>query len=239
MTWPAISPAVRLRCRPSLAVRQNWQLTAQPTWLETQMVARLAAGRARSWPGRDSLGCAQAHRCRRRLRRRPLRASRRFPRFDRPGRRPASDQVAFSAVHRLEDLRDCGPADVPAFVGQPSAQRLGQRGNLVELRNSLTIEGFRQLSARQAGSPPPPSAPPGPQHPGQRAARGLGPAAAAASNGRVGSDLSGSRLAQDRAFPASDRAACTVKAQHGCHCSGLRVLTTVAVALLPYNRIRT
>src|SRR5271157_471002 len=39
-TWPAISPAVKLRCRPSLAVRQNWQLTAQPTWLETQMVAR-------------------------------------------------------------------------------------------------------------------------------------------------------------------------------------------------------
>ena len=25
---------------PSMAVRQNWQLTAQPTWLETQMVAR-------------------------------------------------------------------------------------------------------------------------------------------------------------------------------------------------------
>ncbi len=40
-TWPTISPAVRLRCRPSSAVRQNWQFTAQPTWLETQMVARL------------------------------------------------------------------------------------------------------------------------------------------------------------------------------------------------------
>ena len=39
-TWPAISPAVRLRRMPSLAVRQNWQLTAQPTWLEMQMVAR-------------------------------------------------------------------------------------------------------------------------------------------------------------------------------------------------------
>ena len=40
-TWPAISPAVRLRLIPSLAVRQNWQLTAQPTWLEMQMVARV------------------------------------------------------------------------------------------------------------------------------------------------------------------------------------------------------
>ena len=39
-TWPAISPAVRLRMMPSFAVRQNWQLTAQPIWLETQMVAR-------------------------------------------------------------------------------------------------------------------------------------------------------------------------------------------------------
>src|SRR5580704_11737766 len=39
-TCPTISPAVRLRFTPSNAVRQNWQSTAQPTWLETQMVAR-------------------------------------------------------------------------------------------------------------------------------------------------------------------------------------------------------
>ena len=40
-TCPAISPAVRFRRIPSFAVRQNWQFTAQPTWLEMQMVARL------------------------------------------------------------------------------------------------------------------------------------------------------------------------------------------------------
>ncbi len=39
-TCPTISPAVRLRLIPSSAVRQNWQSTAQPTWLETQIVAR-------------------------------------------------------------------------------------------------------------------------------------------------------------------------------------------------------
>src|SRR6201996_287187 len=40
-TCPAISPAVRLRLIPSFAVRQNWQFTAHPTWLEMQIVARL------------------------------------------------------------------------------------------------------------------------------------------------------------------------------------------------------
>src|SRR5438067_7249292 len=39
-TWPTISPGVRLRWMPSRAVMQNWQSTAQPTWLETQIVAR-------------------------------------------------------------------------------------------------------------------------------------------------------------------------------------------------------
>src|SRR3989442_1468970 len=38
-----ISPAVRFRFTPSSAVRQNWQSTAQPTWLETQIVARSQA----------------------------------------------------------------------------------------------------------------------------------------------------------------------------------------------------
>src|SRR5580704_18734807 len=41
-TCPTISPAVRLRFTPSKAVRQNWQSTAQPTWLEMQMVERPA-----------------------------------------------------------------------------------------------------------------------------------------------------------------------------------------------------
>ena len=37
-TCPTISPAVRLRSSPILAVRQNWQLTGHPTWLEMQNV---------------------------------------------------------------------------------------------------------------------------------------------------------------------------------------------------------
>src|SRR5580704_18185057 len=41
-TCPTISPAVRLRFTPSKAVKQNWQSTAQPTWLEMQMVERPA-----------------------------------------------------------------------------------------------------------------------------------------------------------------------------------------------------
>ena len=40
ITWPTISPALRLRFTPSNAVRQNWQFTAHPTWLETQIVDR-------------------------------------------------------------------------------------------------------------------------------------------------------------------------------------------------------
>ena len=38
--WPTISPALRLRFSPSSAVMQKAHSTAQPTWLETQMVAR-------------------------------------------------------------------------------------------------------------------------------------------------------------------------------------------------------
>ena len=37
-------PAVRLRSRPSSAVMQNLQSTAQPTWLEMQMVSRSPSG---------------------------------------------------------------------------------------------------------------------------------------------------------------------------------------------------
>ena len=43
-TWPAISPAVRLRSRPISAVRQNPQFTGQPTWVEMQMVDRSPSG---------------------------------------------------------------------------------------------------------------------------------------------------------------------------------------------------
>src|SRR5208337_2967493 len=44
-TWPTISPGVRLRLRPRRAVMQNLQSTAQPTWEETQMVARRGLSR--------------------------------------------------------------------------------------------------------------------------------------------------------------------------------------------------
>ena len=37
-TWPTISPAVRLRTRPILPVRQNAQAIAQPTCVEMQKV---------------------------------------------------------------------------------------------------------------------------------------------------------------------------------------------------------
>src|SRR6266403_455804 len=37
---PTISPASRFRLTPSRAVKQNLQFTAQPTWLETHIVAR-------------------------------------------------------------------------------------------------------------------------------------------------------------------------------------------------------
>src|SRR5579863_8071736 len=39
-TCPTISPAVRFRFTPSSAVKQNWQSTAHPTWLEIQIVDR-------------------------------------------------------------------------------------------------------------------------------------------------------------------------------------------------------
>src|SRR5579862_2289753 len=39
-TCPTISPAVRLRFTPRSAVKQNWQSTAHPTWLEIQIVDR-------------------------------------------------------------------------------------------------------------------------------------------------------------------------------------------------------
>ncbi len=43
-TWSTISPAVRLRVRPSLAVAQNWQSTAQPTCDEMHCVVLSPSG---------------------------------------------------------------------------------------------------------------------------------------------------------------------------------------------------
>src|SRR6266851_3727577 len=43
-TCARISAGVRLRIRPSCAVRQKWQSTAQPAWVEMQMVCRPVLG---------------------------------------------------------------------------------------------------------------------------------------------------------------------------------------------------
>ena len=43
-TWPAISPAVRLRTRRCVPVWQNVQVSVQPTWLETHNVPRSVSG---------------------------------------------------------------------------------------------------------------------------------------------------------------------------------------------------
>ena len=44
ITWPTISPAVRLRTRRWVPVWQNEQVSVQPTWLETQSVPRSVSG---------------------------------------------------------------------------------------------------------------------------------------------------------------------------------------------------
>ena len=44
MSWPAISPGVRLRTSFCVPVWQNLQVSVQPTWLETQSVPRSASG---------------------------------------------------------------------------------------------------------------------------------------------------------------------------------------------------
>ena len=41
ITWPTISPAVRLRTSRCVPVWQNEQLSVQPTWLETHKRAAL------------------------------------------------------------------------------------------------------------------------------------------------------------------------------------------------------
>jgi hypothetical protein len=44
ITWPAISPAVRLRTSRWVPVWQNVQVSVQPTWLETHSVPRSVSG---------------------------------------------------------------------------------------------------------------------------------------------------------------------------------------------------
>ena len=44
MTWPTISPAVRLRTSRCVPVWQNEQLSVQPTWLDTHSVPRSVSG---------------------------------------------------------------------------------------------------------------------------------------------------------------------------------------------------
>ena len=53
MTWPTISPGVRLRTRRIVPVWQKRQFRVQPTWLDTQSVPRSASGMktiSNSWP---------------------------------------------------------------------------------------------------------------------------------------------------------------------------------------------
>ena len=44
ITWPTISPGVRLRTRRCVPVWQNEQVSVQPTWLETHSVPRSVSG---------------------------------------------------------------------------------------------------------------------------------------------------------------------------------------------------
>ena len=44
ITWPTISPAVRLRTSRCVPVWQNVQVSVQPTWLDTHKVPRSVSG---------------------------------------------------------------------------------------------------------------------------------------------------------------------------------------------------
>ena len=57
------------------------------------------------------------------------------------------NQVALGSVDGLEALRNGWPGDLPAVIHQPLAQGLGQRRDLVNLRNALAIDRLRQLAA--------------------------------------------------------------------------------------------
>ena len=49
MTWPTISPAVRLRSTPMVPVKQKAQPKPQPTWVETHRVRRSSSGMSTAW----------------------------------------------------------------------------------------------------------------------------------------------------------------------------------------------
>ncbi len=121
---------------PSSAVRQNWQSTAQPTWLETQMVARsqvracafhLVAGIAavarfspvafRHPDGLHALSVGVGH------------------------------QVADSAVARNEFLFNAGKSDRESLLRQVAPKILGQSRNLLGSFNSLAVKRFKELAS--------------------------------------------------------------------------------------------
>ena len=60
------------------------------------------------------------------------------------------DQIALGAIYRLENLNDGRPAHLPTFGSYAPAQRLGESGDLIQVRNSLTVDGFRKLFAAPA-----------------------------------------------------------------------------------------
>ena len=161
---PQSRPRVRLRCRPSLAVRQNWQLTAQPTWLETQIVARCqlpslaSAVSLASVPSLSVAGLAVV----------ALRHPDSFHGLICPPPAPGS------APSHPPIGRPAQSAAFPPPTSQPTSAR-SALGSVVisSLRNSLTIERFRQLLFRaRPARPPPPCAPSARRDPGQRAACG-------------------------------------------------------------------
>src|SRR5215831_202196 len=134
-TCPAISPAVRFRCSPSFAVRQNWQFTAQPTWLETQVVPLAAVAHLALVPfgHPDSL-------------------------HGQPIERLPLDQIAFRTVNRGENLDDLRPPHQPASLREFPAQGLWQSCNPVNFNNPLAIDGLGQLPAPPFGLPDRPHA---------------------------------------------------------------------------------
>ncbi len=115
---------------PSLAVRQNWQLTAQPICEETQMVARRRAGVASvvvvlgavavGHPdGLDGLIATGA------------------------------DEVALGAVDGAEGLEDGRKTDRVAFGGELFAQGEGQGGDGVEVGDPVAVEGLGELAGAE------------------------------------------------------------------------------------------
>ena len=90
ITWPTISPAVRLRTSRIVPVWQNEQLSVQPTWLDTHSVPRSvsgmnttrsrAAASSRRKPQQPLAGAVGRHLLRHHLRTRQGEALRQAPR---------------------------------------------------------------------------------------------------------------------------------------------------------------